>query len=323
MSKAPPRPDDGREVHPFPHRHLTGIYGLQPHEIGFLLDEAEQWVQLNRGTAKHDDRLAGLTLINAFFENSTRTLLSFEIAGKRLGADVVNMAVAQSSVKKGETLIDTAITLNAMRPDVIVVRHHQAGAVHLLARKVDCAVVNAGDGAHEHPTQALLDALTIRRNKGRIAGLTVAICGDILHSRVARSNILLLGTLGARVRLIAPSTLLPAGIDRFGVEIHRDMKEGLRDADIVMMLRLQRERMAGAFIPSIKEYFRYFGLDEEKLSHAKPDALVMHPGPMNRGVEIDTAVADGAQSLIREQVEAGVAVRMAVLEALARNLPNV
>jgi aspartate carbamoyltransferase catalytic subunit len=257
-----------------------------------------------------------------FFEASTRTQSSFELAGKRLGADVMNMSVANSSVKKGETLIDTAATLNAMRPDILVVRHRHAGAVHLLARKVDCAVVNAGDGAHEHPTQALLDALTIRRNKGRIEGLIVAICGDILHSRVARSNILLLGALGARVRVIGPSTLLPAGVERMGVEVFRDMRAGLKDADIVMMLRLQRERMMGAFVPSTKEYFRYFGLDEEKLRYAKPDALVMHPGPMNRGVEIDSLVADGAQSLIKEQVEMGVAVRMAVLEALAQHLPN-
>jgi aspartate carbamoyltransferase catalytic subunit len=232
------------------------------------------------------------------------------------------MSVASSSVKKGETLIDTAATLNAMRPDVIIVRHHAAGAVHLLARKVDCAVVNAGDGAHEHPTQALLDALTIRRAKGRIEGLTVAICGDILHSRVARSNMILLSALGARVRVVAPATLLPAGIDRLGVEVSTRMREGLKDADIVMMLRLQRERMNGSFVPSVKEYFRYFGLDEEKLGFARPDALVMHPGPMNRGVEISSAIADGAQSLIREQVEMGVAVRMAVLEALARHMPS-
>jgi aspartate carbamoyltransferase catalytic subunit len=225
-------------------------------------------------------------------------------------------------VQKGETLIDTAMTLNAMRPDIIVVRHHAAGAVELLSQKVDCSVINAGDGAHEHPTQALLDALTIRRNKGKISGLTVVICGDIQHSRVARSNIILLNTLGARVRVVAPSTLLPAGIERLGVEVHRDMRDGLRDADIVMMLRLQRERMNGSLIPSTKEYFHYFGLDAAKLKYAKPDALVMHPGPMNRGVEIDSAVADGAQSLIREQVEVGVAVRMGVLEALARNLPN-
>ena len=238
--------------------------------------------------------MRGRTQINLFYEPSTRTQSSFEIAGKRLGADVMNMAVGASSVKKGETLIDTAITLNAMRPDIIVVRHSQAGAVHLLARKVDCSVINAGDGAHEHPTQALLDALTIRRNLGRIEGLTVAICGDILHSRVARSNILALGTLGAHVRVVGPSTLLPAGIENMGVEVFRDMKAGLKDADIVMMLRLQRERMSGAFIPSTKEYFRYFGLDAEKLAYAKPGALVMHPGPMNRGVEIDSLVADGA-----------------------------
>jgi aspartate carbamoyltransferase catalytic subunit len=230
--------------------------------------------------------------------------------------------VTSASVKKGETLIDTAATLNAMRPDIIIVRHHAAGAVNLLAQKVDCSVVNAGDGAHEHPTQALLDALTIRRNKGRLEGLAVAICGDILHSRVARSNIILLSAMGARLRLVAPSTLLPPGIERFKVETFTDMRQGLKDVDIVMMLRLQRERMNGSFVPSVKEYFRFYGLDQEKLSLAKPDALVMHPGPMNRGVEISSEVADGAQSLIREQVEMGVAVRMAVLEALASHLPN-
>jgi aspartate carbamoyltransferase catalytic subunit len=306
----------------YPHRHLLGIEGLAPSDIVALLDGAEEHIALNRRVEKKSAVLRGRTQINLFFEPSTRTQSSFELAGKRLGADVMNMSVGSSSVKKGETLIDTAITLNAMRPDVIVVRHHQAGAVHLLARKVDCSVVNAGDGAHEHPTQALLDALTIRRSKGRIEGLVVTICGDILHSRVARSNIILLGAMGARVRIVAPSTLLPAGIERFGVEIHRDIRAGLESADIVMMLRLQRERMSGAFIPSTREFFRFYGLDEDKLKHAKPDAIVMHPGPMNRGVEIDTGVADGAQSLIREQVEVGVAVRMAVLEALARNLPN-
>jgi aspartate carbamoyltransferase catalytic subunit len=306
----------------YPHRHLLGIEGLAPSDIVALLDGAEEHIALNRRVEKKSAVLRGRTQINLFFEPSTRTQSSFELAGKRLGADVMNMSVGSSSVKKGETLIDTAITLNAMRPDVIVVRHHQAGAVHLLARKVDCSVVNAGDGAHEHPTQALLDALTIRRSKGRIEGLVVTICGDILHSRVARSNIILLGVMGARVRIVAPSTLLPAGIERFGVEIHRDIRAGLDGADIVMMLRLQRERMSGAFIPSTREFFRFYGLDEDKLKHAKPDAIVMHPGPMNRGVEIDTGVADGAQSLIREQVEVGVAVRMAVLEALARNLPN-
>ncbi|MGL4729716.1 MAG: aspartate carbamoyltransferase catalytic subunit, partial [Bosea sp. (in: a-proteobacteria)] len=240
----------------------------------------------------------------------------------RLGADVMNMSVGNSSVKKGETLVDTAATLNAMRPDILVVRHHSAGAVNLLARKVDCSVVNAGDGAHEHPTQGLLDALTIRRNRGQIAGLTVAICGDILHSRVARSNIILLNALGAKVRVIAPSTLLPAGIERMGVSVFTDMREGLKGVDIIMMLRLQLERMSGSFVPSMKEYFRYYGLDEEKLALANRDALVMHPGPMNRGVEIATSVADGAQSLIREQVEMGVAVRMAVLDALSRQMRN-
>ncbi len=235
----------------------------------------------------------------------------------------MNMSVSSSSMRKGETLIDTAMTLNAMHPDILVVRHHASGAVELLARKVDCSVINAGDGSHEHPTQALLDALTIRRNKGPIDALTVAICGDIMHSRVARSNIILLHTLGARVRVVAPSTLLPPGIENFGVEVCRDMREGLRNADIVMMLRLQRERMNGSFVPSTQEYFAYFGLDAKKLAYARPDALVMHPGPMNRGVEIDSGVADGARSLIREQVEMGVAVRMAVLEALSRNLPNV
>jgi aspartate carbamoyltransferase catalytic subunit len=313
----------GSLLHPkFPHRHLLGIEGLAPQSISMLLDMAEEAVEVSRQIEKKRTTLRGRTLINLFFEASTRTQSSFELAGKRLGADVMNMSVASSSVRKGETLIDTAMTLNAMRPDIIVVRHSQAGAVHLLARKVDCSVVNAGDGAHEHPTQALLDALTIRRNKGRIGGLVVAICGDILHSRVARSNILLLSALGARVRAVGPSTLLPAGIERMGVEVCRDMESGLREADIVMMLRLQRERMNGGFVPSPREYFRFFGLDGHKLDFAKKDALVMHPGPMNRGVEIDSGVADGAQSLIREQVEMGVAVRMAVLEALSQHLPN-
>jgi len=306
----------------FPHRHLLGIEGLQRPEIETLLDLAEDAVALSRQVEKKRSVLRGRTQINLFFEASTRTQSSFELAGKRLGADVMNMSVASSSVKKGETLIDTAQTLHAMRPDILVVRHHAAGAVALLARKVGCSVVNAGDGAHEHPTQALLDALTIRRHKGRIDGLTVAICGDILHSRVARSNILALAALGARVRVVAPSTLLPAGIERMGVEVHRRMDTGLKDADVVMMLRLQRERMDGSFVPSVREYFRYFGLDAEKLAWAKPDAIVMHPGPMNRGVEIDPAIADGPKSVIGEQVEMGVAVRMAILEALAANLPN-
>jgi aspartate carbamoyltransferase catalytic subunit len=306
----------------YPHRHLLGIEGLSHLDIEALLDRAETYVALSRQVEKKAATLRGRTQINLFFEPSTRTQASFELAGKRLGADVMNMSVASSSVKKGETLIDTAATLNAMRPDILVVRHHAAGAVNLLARKVGCSVVNAGDGAHEHPTQALLDALTIRRNKGRIAGLTVAICGDIVHSRVARSNIILLNALGAKVRLIAPSTLMPAGIERMGVETFTNMRKGLEGADIVMMLRLQIERMHGAFVPSSKEYFRYFGLDRDMLDCAAGDALVMHPGPMNRGVEISSEVADGAQSLIREQVEMGVAVRMAVLDALAQHLPN-
>jgi aspartate carbamoyltransferase catalytic subunit len=303
-------------------RHLLGIEGLSASDITGLLDLAEEFVDLNRQVQKKRTTLSGRTQINLFFEASTRTQSSFELAGKRLGADVMNMSIAASSIRKGETLLDTALTLNAMHPDMIVVRHAASGAVELLSQKVECSVINAGDGAHEHPTQALLDALTIRRNKGKLTGLTVAICGDIAHSRVARSNIILLNTMGARVRVVAPSTLLPSGIERMGVEVHRDMREGLRDADIVMMLRLQRERMAGSLIPSSREYFHYYGLDPAKLKFAKPDALVMHPGPMNRGVEIESSVADGAQSLIREQVEMGVAVRMAVLEALARNLPN-
>ena len=306
----------------FPHRHLLGIEGLSRPDIEAMLDLADEAVEVSRQVEKKRAALRGRTLINLFFEPSTRTQSSFELAGKRLGADVMNMSVATSSVTKGETLIDTAATLNAMRPDLIVVRHHQSGAVQLLSRKVSCSVINAGDGSHEHPTQALLDALTIRRNKGAIEGLTVAICGDVAHSRVARSNIILLTQMGARVRVVGPSTLLPAGVDRMGVEVHRSMESGLRDADIVMMLRLQRERMDGAFVPSLKEFARFYGLDEEKLKWARPDALVMHPGPINRGVEIESAVADGPRSLINEQVEMGVAVRMAVLEALARNLPN-
>src|SRR5881409_462706 len=306
----------------FPHRHLLGIRDLSPADIELLLDRADQAVAISRQSEKKTSTLRGRTQINLFYEASTRTQSSFELAGTRLGDDVMNMSVSSSSIRKGETLMDTAVTLNAMHPDILVVRHHASGAVELLARKVDGSVVNAGDGSHEHPTQALLDALTIRRNKGRIERLIVVICGDVLHSRVARSNIILLNALGARVRVVAPSTLMPSGIERFGVEATRDMREGLRDADIVMMLRLQRERMNGSFVPSMQEYFHYFGLDQKKLGYAKPDALVMHPGPMNRGVEIDSIVADGAQSLIREQVEMGVAVRMAVLEALARNLPN-
>ena len=306
----------------FPHRHLIGIEGLMPQDIVALLDLADHEVEVGRLVEKKKSVLRGRTQINLFFEASTRTQSSFELAGKRLGADVMNMSVASSAVKKGETLIDTAITLNSMNPDLLVVRHASAGAAELLSQKVGCSVINAGDGTHEHPTQALLDALTIRRRKGKIARLTVAICGDILHSRVARSNIILLNALDARVRVIGPSTLLPAGIEAMGVEVFTDMEKGLKDVDVVMMLRLQRERMAGSFVPSVREYFHYYGLDERKLSFAKDDALVMHPGPMNRGVESSSNVADGANSVIREQVEMGVAIRMAVLEALSKHLPT-
>ncbi|MBI1402702.1 MAG: aspartate carbamoyltransferase catalytic subunit [Porphyrobacter sp.] len=315
----------------FPHRDLTGIGHLQRHEILYLLGEAEQWVAFNRQSAKHADLLAGLTIINAFFENSTRTLLSFEIAGKRLGADVVNMHAAQSSVKKGETLIDTAITLNAMRADAIVIRHASSGATGLIADKVDCPVLNAGDGSHEHPTQALLDALTLRhalaeRGEGAedFTGLKVVICGDILHSRVARSNILTLTALGAEVRACAPPALMPAGIEAMGVRPFHRFDAALEGADVVMMLRLQSERMSGQFIPSPREYRHLYGLTKHRLALARPDALVMHPGPMNRGVEIDSEVADlVGRSLITRQVEMGVAIRMACLDVLTREARGV
>ncbi len=313
----------------FPHRDLLGLSGLAPWEILFLLDEAEQWVELNRQPQKRDDRLAGLTIINAFFENSTRTLLSFEIAGKRLGADVVNMHAAQSSVKKGETLIDTALTLNAMRADAMVIRHGSSGAVQLIAGKVDCPVLNAGDGQHEHPTQGLLDALTIRHAKGDFGKLTIVICGDILHSRVARSNIHCLTTLGADVRVCAPPALMPAGIEQLKVTPFTDFDAALDGADVVMMLRLQQERMQGQFIASPREYRHLYGLTMERLAKANPDALVMHPGPMNRGVEIDSNVADlanngtGARSAITRQVEMGVAMRMACLDVLTRKARGV
>ncbi len=301
--------------------HLLGIEPLHPTEITTLLDLADSYADHNRKGIAHRDVLVGMTQINMFFENSTRTQASFEIAGKRLGADVMNMGMQASSIKKGETLIDTALTLNAMRPDLLVVRHPQSGAVDLLAQKVNCAVLNAGDGKHEHPTQALLDALTIRRAKGRLHRLSIAICGDISHSRVARSNIMLLGKMENRVRLIGPPTLMPSGISEFGVEVFEDMAAGLKDVDVVMMLRLQKERMDGGFIPSEREYFHRYGLDADKLSHAKPDAIVMHPGPMNRGVEIDGNIADDInRSVIQEQVEMGVAVRMAAMDLLAVNL---
>ena len=304
----------------FSARHLLGIEHLSTSDIESVLDLADHYVDFNRRSAKSSDELLGLTLINMFFEDSTRTQSSFELAGKRLGADVMNMVLRTSSVRKGETLIDTALTLNAMNPDLLVIRHPHSGAADLLAEKVECAVLNAGDGRHEHPTQALLDALTIRRSRGRLSGLTVAICGDIAHSRVARSNIFLLGKFDNRVRIIAPRTLIPAGVEALGVEVHDDMATGLRDCDVVMMLRLQRERMDGAFIPSEREYFHRWGLSVSKLGNARPDAIVMHPGPMNRGVEIDSEIADDInRSVIREQVEMGVAVRMAAMRLLVES----
>ena len=302
-------------------RDLLGIGRLERHEILFLLAEARQWVEFSRQPSKHASLLSGLTVINAFFENSTRTLLSFEIAGKRLGADVVNMHAATSSVKKGETLIDTAITLNAMRADAIVIRHASSGATQLIADKVDCPVINAGDGSHEHPTQALLDALALQEalKCEDFTGLQVVICGDVLHSRVARSNLLCLQALGASVRLCAPPALMPAGVDAMGAQVFYDFDTALAGADVVMMLRLQHERMSGQFIPSPREYHHLYGLTRKRLELAAPGALVMHPGPMNRGVEIDSDVADMIdRSIITRQVEMGVALRMACLDVLTR-----
>ena len=301
-------------------RHLLGIEGMPVTEIEALLARSHFLASVIDGSIPDSDipqSLAGKTVVNLFFENSTRTRVSFEVAAKKLGGSVLNIAVSGSSVKKGETLIDTATTLNAMHPDILVIRHHAAGAPLLLSRHVDAAVINAGDGRHEHPTQALLDALTISRKFGRIAGLKIAICGDIANSRVARSNLYLLGTLGAELRLVSPATLLPADIDQFGVPVFTDLESGIADCDIVMMLRLQTERMQGREIPSQHEYFNMFGLDEAKLMRAAPQALIMHPGPMNRGVEIDSVIADDIdRSLITTQVEMGVAARMACLEAL-------
>ena len=305
-------------INSYPHKHLLGIEGLLPTSINFLLKSSNDYVDyLNNKKNGKLDILKNKICINLFFENSSRTRTSFELAGKKLGADMLNISVGTSSIKKGETLIDTAMTLNAMQPDILVVRHHDAGAVKLLSEKVNCGVINAGDGPHEHPTQALLDALTILKRKKKISGLRVAICGDIMHSRVARSNIHLLNTLGAEVRVIAPATLIPKGIESLGVTIFYDMKSGLKDVDIIIMLRLQLERMSGSFVPSIREYFRFYGLDREKLNFANPDALILHPGPMNRGVEIDSELADDIdRSAIFEQVQMGVAVRMACLKAL-------
>ncbi len=305
----------------YPHRHLLGVESLSKDDITHILDLAEGYIEKNRQIDKKHVILKGRTLINLFYENSTRTRMSFELAGKRLGADVINMSVATSSVKKGETLIDTAMTINAMHPDFIVVRHPESGAPYLLSQKVNCSVINAGDGSHEHPTQALLDALTIRRKKGRIEGLVVAICGDILHSRVARSDIMLLNTMGAKLRIIAPPTLTPADAHLLGAEVFHDIRKGLKDCDVVMTLRLQTERMLGTFIPSIREYFHFYGLDYEKLSYAKKDAIILDPGPVLRGVQIDSDLADDIQrSVILDQVEMGVAIRQAVLEILSHTL---
>ena len=296
-------------------KHLLGIQDLKVSEIKHILNEAQQFIDLNRSKNKKSDILKGKTQINLFFEPSTRTQSSFELAGKRLGADVMSMNITNSAIKKGETLIDTAMTLNAMHPDIIVIRHQDSGACNLLSQKVNCAVLNAGDGRREHPTQALLDALTIINRKKSIEGLKIAICGDILHSRVARSNIYLLTMLGANVNIIGPTNLLPKDLEKFGVNIFTDMKKGVRDCDIVMMLRLQNERMSSSYLSSNREYYEYYGLSPEKLEFAKTDALIMHPGPMNRGIEIDTMLADDInKSVIKEQVELGVAVRMACLK---------
>ena len=297
--------------------HLLSVEDLSISEIDTLLNKANFYADANKQKGKIERTLKRSTVITLFFETSTRTKTSFELAAKRLGANSIGINASSSAIKKGETLIDTAMTINAMHADILIVRHPDSGAVKLLSEKVNCAVINAGDGTHEHPTQALLDALTIKRNKKKIKGLNIAICGDVLHSRVARSNILLLSKLGARLRIIAPPTLVPKNIENLGIKVFTDMKKGLVDCDIVMMLRLQMERMKGLYVPSTKEYFKFYGLDYEKLKKAKKDALIMHPGPMNRGIEIDSSLADNLdRSLIHQQVEMGVAVRMACLEML-------
>ena len=304
----------------FMHKHLLGIEELSVQDINTILDLADTYAVHNRVGTEQLTKMQGKNIINIFFENSTRTLTSFEMAGNRLSANTISMAVSTSSIKKGETLIDTAETLNAMLPDVLVMRHGDSGAVKLLSRKVDCAVINAGDGWHEHPTQALLDALTIRKNIGTLQDITVAICGDVAHSRVARSNIILLKKMGAKVHVIAPTTLLPMDVEKLGVEVFNDMEKGIENCDIIMMLRLQMERMQGAFVPSVKEYHALYGLTPEKLKYAKENVFIMHPGPMNRGVEIDSELADNLdKTLIRQQVEMGVAVRMACLDLLTQN----
>ncbi|MEK6606792.1 MAG: aspartate carbamoyltransferase catalytic subunit [Myxococcota bacterium] len=305
----------------FPHRHLLGIAQLSRDDIVTVLDLAETFIEISERPIKRVPTLRGRTVINLFMEPSTRTRMSFEIAGKRLSADVVTLSASGSSADKGETLIDTARNLEAMRPDAIVLRHASSGAPQMLARWLERAIVNAGDGQHEHPTQALLDCLTIRKRKGRFEDLVVTIVGDVAHSRVARSNILALGKLGARVRVAAPRTLLPAGIETLGVEVYDALAPALEGADVVMALRLQKERMTAGLLPNTREYSRTFGLSARKLAAAKPDAIVMHPGPINRGVEIEPDVADGPRSVILEQVTHGVAVRMAVLYLLVGPSP--
>ena len=305
----------------FLHRHILGIEQFSREDISHILATADSFKEISARPIKKVPTLRGHTIINLFFEPSTRTRLSFEIAAKRMSADTFNIAASTSSTTKGETLIDTARNISAMHPDIIIIRHSYSGAPHLLSRYVKAAVINAGDGAHEHPSQGLLDLMTVLEHKGRLDGLKIAIIGDIAHSRVARSNILLLQKMENRVRLIGPATLMPSQIDALGVEVYHDMREGLSGCDVVMMLRLQRERMDGGFIPSVREYYHRYGLDAEKLAFARPDAIVMHPGPMNRGVEIDGTIADDInRSVIQEQVEMGVAVRMACMDLLARNL---
>ena len=297
-------------------KHILSIKDLSIKDITNILTKAEKF--LNKRNKKKNSFL-NKNIINLFFEDSTRTLTSFELAGKQLGASVINMSIATSSIKKGETLIDTAMTLNAMDPDILIVRHNMSGVPYLLSEKVNCSVINAGDGSNEHPTQALLDALTIKRHKKRISGLEVAILGDVLHSRVARSNIYLLNKLGAKVRVICPPTLLPPNIEELGVKVFKNLEDGLNNVDIIMVLRIQKERMSGSFVPSEKEFFRFWGLDRKKLNNAKKNALVMHPGPINRGIEIDSDVADDiGRSLILEQVKLGVAIRMSIIDELLK-----
>ncbi len=297
-------------------KHILSIKDLSIKEITDILIKAEKF--LNKKNKKKNS-FSNKNIINLFFEDSTRTLTSFELAGKQLGASVINMSIATSSIKKGETLIDTAMTLNAMDPDILIVRHNMSGVPYLLSEKVNCSVINAGDGSNEHPTQALLDALTIKRHKKRISGLEVAILGDVLHSRVARSNIYLLNKLGAKVRVICPPTLLPPNIEELGVKVFKNLEDGLDNVDIIMVLRIQKERMSGSFVPSEKEFFKFWGLDRKKLNNAKKNALVMHPGPINRGIEIDSDVADDiGRSLILEQVKLGVAIRMSIIDELLK-----